>query len=180
MADLSSVIVGGAIGIAGSFGPLLWQQRQSRLALRASVRASIYGILDMYATRDFAGIVRRSIDGWTAGTQNDWPSFAGSADLREDPILHRLGEKVGLLGNDAADVVAFTNIITGIDLDLRAIVRGELDHLTTPDRIRLFERDLTLWHEAERLGGELIRRLEHKSWLGAPSRQSTAGAGPTP
>jgi hypothetical protein len=178
MADLSSVIVGGAIGIAGSFGPLLWQQRQSRLALRAGVRASIYAILDMYATRDFAAIVRRAIDGWSAGTLNEWPTFAGSAELREDPILHRLGEKVGLLGDEAADVVAFTNMITGIDLDLRAIVKGELDRLTTPDRIRLFERDLTLWHEAERLGGELIRRLEYKSWLGAPSRRLTEDARP--
>jgi hypothetical protein len=178
MADLSSVIVGGAIGIAGSFGPLLWQQRQFRLALRASVRASVFAVLDMYATRDFAGIVRRAIDGWTAGTLNDWPTFAGAADLREDPILHRLGKNVGLLGNDAPDVVAFTNMITGIDLDLRAIAKGELDRLTTQDRIRLFERDLTLWHEAERLGAELIRRLEHRSWLGGPTPRRTGGGSP--
>jgi len=90
MADLSSVIVGGVLAIAGSMVPQLWKQRQSRLAVRAAVRASISGILEMYEARDFSGVLERTIDAYRQGTLQGWPIFPGSEELREDPILGTL------------------------------------------------------------------------------------------
>ena len=88
----------------------------------------------------------------------DWPIFPGSEEVREDPILGTLGDKVGLLGAEAGDVVAFTNMVTGIDLDLRRIAKGQLDKLTPEERIKVFEGDLALWNRAETLGVDLVSR----------------------
>jgi hypothetical protein len=165
MADVLSVIVGGAIGIVGSFGLSLWKERQSRLALRAAVRASISSILEMYAMREFGDNLQRYINYCREGQSEDWPIFAGAGEIREDPILHNLGDKVGLLGGEAGNVVVFTSMITGIDVDLAAMTNGEFDKVAAARRGQIFQKDLDLWNRAKTLGQDLMIRLGNRSWF---------------
>jgi hypothetical protein len=165
MADLAGVIIGGFLTLAGSMTVQLWNTRQSRLTVRAAVRASIDGILRLYELRNFEKLLQQTIDRYKEGELKDWPIFLGSEELRADPILGTLGDKVGLLGAAAGDVVAFTNMVMGIDIDLRAIAKQQFDKLTLPERITLFENDLAVWVKARQLGQRLVQQLEHKTWL---------------
>ena len=71
---------------------------------------------------------------------------------------------MGLLGPEAGEVVAFTNMITGIDLDLCGVAKGQLEKLAVADRIRIFESDLAVWNRAKLLGQRLVKKLQYRNW----------------
>ena len=57
----------------------------------------------------------------------------------------------------AADVVRFYVLLQGLETDITAAARGELDDFTQQERIKLIEQDLAIWGEVKQVGDGLLK-----------------------
>lgn len=160
MSDLLAVVTGGALALAGSFGAQAWQGRRERKALRAAFRAEISTILHMAEIRKHDQLFRTMVELWeTKGIEQPVVVFGGE-DLPSDPVFDKNVEKIGTLGADVAgDIGAFYAMMTGVRIDLRALMRGQMGNLTPAQRIDVIKKDLALYDEALALGRRLVERL---------------------
>jgi hypothetical protein len=159
--DLIAVIVGGAIGIAGSIVPHLWTQSRARASARATARAYVSAILEMEKIRQHGASYRASLNALRSGSSQSLLRIFGSED--EHPDAETQKALVGQLGfldaNIAADLVLFCTMLAGLRVDLKAIALGQLDDKPIADKIRLIELDLKLWDDTQALGRAIIGRL---------------------
>jgi hypothetical protein len=159
--DLIAVIVGGAIGIAGSIVPHLWTQSRARASARASARAFVSAILEMEKIRQHGATYRTALNALRLGSPQSLPRIYGAEDSRPDDETQKvlLGQ-LGFLDADvAADVVLFFNMLNGLRVDLKAMALGQLDGLPIADKIRVIELDLKLWDDTQALGRKIVARL---------------------
>src|SRR5215471_13877304 len=149
--DLIGVMVGGAIGLAGSFLPHLWERRRSKSAASAILLAYISGILHMERIRKHGDLYRRNLDDLRSGKTTHLFRVFGSEDA-DDPLQKALLGHVGFLPPVVArDLVVFCNMLGGLRIDLKAIALGQMDHLQIDEKIGILERDLKLWEDTRQL-----------------------------
>jgi hypothetical protein len=160
MADLLSVIIGGAIALSGSFGAKVWEERRERAALRAAFKAEISTLLRMAAARGHDRLFRAAVELWERKGVEQTIVVFGAEDLPIDPVFSKNVDKIGKIGADiASDLGMFYALMAGIRLDLRALLRGQMQQLTPQARIDVIKRDLALYEEALLLGQQLVKRL---------------------
>ena len=161
MSTLFAVVVGGVIAFASAVGVKLWDDWRFRKNLRAAFRAGIETVLELAELRKYEGHFREHLEAWKRGDHLDrWPTIIGYKDAPKHPIVEANVGNIGRLGNDvAADVVRFYVLLQGIETDITAAARGELDRFTQQERINLIEQDLTLWDQVRQLGDSLLEKL---------------------
>jgi hypothetical protein len=158
--DLIGVIVGGVIGLAGSFVPHLWERRRARVSARALARAYISGILRMEEIRQHGSLYQKNMEALQSGATEQLMQIFGSEDDQSDELQKTLIGQVGLLKPDVArDLVIFGNMLKGLQIDLKAIKLKQLDNFSVAEKIRILKDDLKLWNDTLDLGRSLVRRL---------------------
>jgi hypothetical protein len=132
--DLLPVIVGGAIGLAGSWFPHFWKQRRAKASARAVARAYISGILKMEEVLRYSELFRKAQQDLQSGNPQALPRIYGAEHYpNNDPTRTALINQLGLLKpEDAEDLVLFLNMLQGFDVDAAAMARGKMADLT-PD-----------------------------------------------
>jgi|ERR1700730_3598108 hypothetical protein len=152
-------LLGGILGLTGSFIPHYWERRRAKASAAALTRAYISGILEMETIRNHSALYEQNLAALRTGATTSVMKIYGSEDII-DEMQKIIMPQIGLLEPDIArDVVMFGNMLEGVRIDLRAMSRGEMDSLDTRTKIDILEKDLTLWREAQRKGKELINRL---------------------
>jgi hypothetical protein len=158
--DLLAVIIGGAIGIAGSIVPHLLTQSRARASARASVRAYVSAILKMEEVRQHGTAYRQAVSDLRSGSLQSLPRLFGAEDWAIDETQKALTNQIGLLGADvASDFVLFCTMLDGLKADLKAIARGRLDDVPIPEKITIVEEDLKLWDDTQELGRKIVAHL---------------------
>jgi hypothetical protein len=161
--DLLGVLLGGAIGVAGSWVPHWWQQRRAKASARALAGAYISGILEIMARRQHAEHYRKNLDNLRSGATTSFYKIYGMKDpnsLYTDKLDEAIIAQIGYLEPDVAkDIVIFSTYFNGIRTTLRTIASGDLDSLSNPDKIKLIERNLGLWDDTQTRGQSLLARL---------------------
>jgi len=69
LVPLISALIGGLIGITGSYVAFLYQRRSERKSLTAAFAAEISALLEIAERRDYVGIIRRDIENVRAGSK---------------------------------------------------------------------------------------------------------------
>jgi hypothetical protein len=156
------VCVGGLIGLAGSFVPLIYQRNAARRSSRALTAAYVSGILRMEEIRNRADQYRRTIESIRAGT----PRFAKifgteNATLVDQDIQKEILRQLGLLPPDVArDIIIFNNSLFGLRIDMRAMATGQMDDMSDAAKAEILEADLKLWEDTLALGRSIVARLQ--------------------
>jgi hypothetical protein len=160
--ELIGVVIGGAIGLAGSILPHLYEKRRARKSARAMAYAYISGILRMEEIRKHGSLYEKNIVLLEAGTTQSLMKIVGADDFAPDAEIQKaLINQLGLLEPDIArDIVIFGNMLAGVRIDVKAITLGQLDSLPLADKIRILKQDLKLWNDTLELGRHLIERLD--------------------
>jgi hypothetical protein len=160
MTDYWGVLLGGAIGLAGSFIPQLWQSYRAKKSAGGFVASYIHGIIEITNARNHVANARRLLEAWR-GPNPDFPiSVYGTPDLASDPLLAEASRQIGLLdAADARDAATFLYILMAIRIDLRMIESGRFMTLAVAERIARLQWDLDQWQRAETIGNRLVNRL---------------------
>jgi hypothetical protein len=159
LVGLIGVIVGGVIGVAGSFVPHWWERRRAQKSAQALARAYLSGILRMEEVRRHSLLYEQCLAGLLSGTSQAVMQIFGAEDAG-DPIQQALIGQIGLLKPDiATDVVAFINMLDGLRVDLKAMATGQMDAIPVTEKIRIVESDRQLWIDTLGLGRGLLGRL---------------------
>lgn len=170
LVGIGGVIIGGVIGVAGSFVPHWWERRRTQKSAEALARAYISGILRLEEIRQHSLLYEQCLAGLRSGASQSMMKIFGAEDA-DDPIQQALIGQIGLLKPDiATDVVAFINMLDGLRVDLKAMALGQMDHLPVAEKIRILENDLNLWTDTLALG----RRLRLGSGREIDTRQASA------
>lgn len=158
--NLVGVVIGGLIGLAGSFIPYWWDRRRARKSAQAVAGAYISGILKMEEIRQHGSLYQQNLDALRAGTSQSLMKIFGAEDYPNDELQKALISQIGLLAPDAArDIVIFANMLDGLRVDLKAMALGQMDSIPVVDKIRILEHDSKLWTDTQTLGQSLIERL---------------------
>jgi hypothetical protein len=159
---LIGVVIGGVIGIAGSFLPHLYEKQRARKSARAVARAYVSGILKMEEIRKHSSLYERNVEALEAGTSQSLMKIFGAEEASPDlEIQKALINQLGLLEPGVAqDMVVFGNMLAGLRIDLKAISLGQLEPLSVAEKIRILKLDLKLWNDTLDLGRDLVRRLK--------------------
>ena len=154
---LLAAVVGGAIAFGGAFAAKSWEHRQQRLALRAAFGAEIDALLKISEIRKHQSNAENLVAAWKAG-EDVLPMMFGSLP-ESDPVYAKNIDKIGLLGNDAAEVVLFYTKLNAVRVHLRLILDGGLKAMTLQQRIDWVEQGLEIWREAKPRAEELAAKL---------------------
>jgi hypothetical protein len=68
-------------------------------------------------------------------------------------------DKIGLLGNDASEVVLFYAKLSAVRVHLKVICDGGLKPMALPQRIDFVEQALLIWREARPRAEKLVAKL---------------------
>jgi len=161
MGDLLSVLVGGAIGVAGSVATAItakwWDEQRQRKALRAAFGAEIGALLKITEARRHVANAQEWLRRWPNG-EDHVPKFFW-LKTPQDPVYSNNVDKIGLLGTDAADIVLFYTNVDAIRVNLSVLVTGQIKNFTIERRIAWVENALAIWQPTEALGRSLVERL---------------------
>jgi hypothetical protein len=157
--ELVGVVIGGVLGLAGSFIPQWWDKRRARQSAQAICRAYIAGILKMDEIRHHGELYEKNLADLRSGATQSMMRIYG-AENNKDEMQSALIGQVGLLSPDVAmDMVIFCNMLDGLRVDLKAMGAGEMDNIPVSDKIRILESDLKIWDDTKALGRNLINRF---------------------
>jgi hypothetical protein len=157
---LLAAIVGGIFAFGGAFAAKSWEHRQQRLALRAAFGAEIDALLKISEIRKHQTNAESLLAVWRRG-EDFLPMMFGSPP-ESDPVYANNVDKIGLLGNDAAEVVLFYTKLNAVRVHLKFICDGGLKTMTLPQRIDWVEQGLEIWREAKPRAEELVTRFRRK------------------
>jgi hypothetical protein len=158
--NLVGVVVGGLIGLAGSFIPHWYEKRRARLSARAFARAYISGILKLEEIRKHGSLYQQNIESLKADSSGSLMKIFGAEELSDTEIQKSITAQLGFIEPGiAADLVMFGNMLAGLRIDLKAMTLGQMDSLTASQKIGILQRDLDLWNDTLRLGRDLVQRL---------------------
>jgi hypothetical protein len=158
---LLAAIVGGVFTFGGAFAAKFWEHRQQRLALRAAFGAEIDALLKISEIRKHQSNAENLVAAWKGG-EDFLPMMFGSPP-ESDPVYANNVDKIGLLGNDAAEVVLFYTKLNAVRVHLKLICDGDLKAMTLQQRIDWVEQGLEIWREAKPRAEELVARLTRKA-----------------
>ena len=158
---LLAAIVGGLFAFGGAFAAKSREHRQQRLALRAAFGAEIDALLKISEIRKHQSNAESLLAIWRRG-EDFLPMMFGSPS-ESDPVYANNVDKIGLLGNDAAEVVLFYTKLNAVRVHLKLICDGGLKAMTVQQRIDWVEQGLEIWREAKPRAEELVARLMRKA-----------------
>jgi hypothetical protein len=158
---LLATIVGGVLTFWGALAAKFWEHRQQRLALRAAFGAEIDALLKISEIRKHQSNAENLVAAWRGG-EDVLPRMFGSIP-ESDPVYANNVDKIGLLGNDAAEVVLFYTKLNAVRVHLKLICDGGLKAMTLQQRIDWVEQGLKIWREAKPRAEELVARLTQKA-----------------
>jgi hypothetical protein len=160
LVGLIGVIVGGVIGVAGSFVPHWWERRRTQKSAQALARAYISGVLRMEEIRQHVSLYQVTLASLQSGASPKPLMQIVGAEDADDPIQRALIGQIGLLKPDiAAEVVLFCNMLEGLRIDLKAMALGQMDALPIAQQMQTIANDLKLWKDTLALGRSLLERL---------------------
>jgi len=160
VSNLVGVVVGGLIGLAGYFIPHWYEKRRARLSARALARTYVSGILKMEEIRKHGSLHQLNIESLKANPSESLMKIFGADEISDAELQKSIITQLGFLEPDiAADLVMFGNMLAGLRIDLKAMTLGQMDSLTTSQKIGILEKDLILWNETQQLGRNLVQRL---------------------
>ena len=156
------VCVGGLIGLAGSFLPLIYQRNSARGSSRALTAAYVSGVLRMEEIRNRADQYRGTIESIRSGNPRLAKIFgAENATLADRDIQKEILRQLGLLPSDVArDIVIFNNMLFGLRVNTRAMATGQMDHMSDEAKAGILEADLKVWEDTLALGRSIVARLQ--------------------
>jgi hypothetical protein len=149
--------VGGFFAVGIAFAAKFLEHKQQRLALRAAFGAEIGALLEIIEIRKHEAFAATLLDAWKRGENVDPPMFGSPP--QSDPVFANNVDKIGLLGNDASEVVLFYTKLAAVRVHLKVMCEGGLKSMTLPQRIEFVEQAFRIWREAKPRAEELVARL---------------------
>ena len=143
--------------MAGTFGAKVWERRQEARAVRGAFAAEITGLLEIARVRKHDDTMRNWIERWEKG-EDYKPTFHG-APRERDPVFNKNVDKIGLLGDDAADVIKLYTQLEALRVQFRAIEDGRLDNFDFRRRIEYVKKALAIYETLMREAEPVAHRL---------------------
>jgi hypothetical protein len=154
---LLAAVIGGLLAMVGTFAAKWWERRQEARAVRAAFAAEISALVEIARVRKHDETMRNWIERWEKGEDHK-ATFHG-APRERDPVFSKNVDKIGLLGDDAADVIKLYTQLEALRVQFRAIEDGRLDDFDFRRRIEYVKKALAIYEALIREAEPIARRL---------------------
>ncbi|HMJ67036.1 MAG TPA: hypothetical protein VK615_16960 [Candidatus Binatia bacterium] len=156
MDSLLSVIVGGALALAGGFLTKLWECRREQRALAFALAGEIGAIIDVAERRKYLPHIRETIAKVEAGEKPRRVRIR--AEQNYFVVYEANAEKVGLLPRQIArDVARFYTLMKAI---LEDVTDKQWEPSTSEDALRHLHSLAELADTMLKLGNQVVVQLE--------------------
>jgi hypothetical protein len=161
---LLGVVIGGAIGLLGSFlGPNLaahLSSRRERQKAQALVRAYLIGILEISEARDHVRRAQAVLASWGSGNDITFEFYAGDS-LKNDLVESgELAKQTSYLNeDDAADLARFISKLQAVRVDMALMSTPQFKSRPIESRIATVSWAVDQWLAAVEMAKKLIARL---------------------
>ena len=156
MADIFSVILGGALAIGGGFVTQLWQHHRDRRALALALAGEIHAIVDIIERRKYTEAITALIS--QISIKNEPMTMHVPVTQNYFVVYESNAAKIGLLPSNAArDVAVFYTIAKGVieDAGLK-----QFPPATATDAIFRLSQTQALLADMTKLGKQVVLKLE--------------------
>ncbi|QLF68314.1 hypothetical protein FE840_001395 [Peteryoungia desertarenae] len=159
---LLGTVIGSAATILTQVVMKSQDRRYSKRSLAFGLAAEIESYLALMERRGHAKNMEEFVQLLRSGQNLPMPDLTDHPESRREyfPILKSHFSSLGTLGADLCRKIAeFHRTVDAILLTTEAAKRGEYNHLSPFQKADLIEKELVMWREATKAGGELVNSL---------------------
>lgn len=165
ISGLAGTIIGGCITYWLQRSQRQTDRAEERRALALGIAAEIDAYVELVEARNHSAAIRGFVALLRSGQNLPLSNLQRAEGKVRDyfPLFYTQLEKIGFLGEHAADLAKFYTRLAGVFATVESASAGRFDGYTIPNKITLLENELDLWENALRGGRAVAIQLKNMS-----------------